>query len=411
MFCLFWFELVDSQGEPYKGTSASKVSLPSAADVDDFRDAVKAKLTNKLSFVDADDLLVYANKAAFDAGNLLNASFPLELSGECTLGNSEEAALIVIVPALSTDASRLSNASVTDKLQRLGVAFRIRDINYLTNNDTAKYALLKAPDVTPDEARKLLAYATSKVHSTTQRAIGLQHSFFLDGSLNVGQGQIKSSLYYAFSESGGVFVAKVYNGHKDDFTREVDASQALEHKNLVKFIKTFSIQDDMRHVIIMPFFPRSLADWLTQHSGVPPPLTAIRAFARNCFDALCHVHSKGLCFADLKPANIMLQNSEPGYATLVDYGGTVRIGSRLIEYTTDYCLDADQITATERLDWICLGTTLAQCVGVPFHNCPRAVDLANTVSGSSIDDFFNKLILSCLLSPSASSIERALNHR
>jgi hypothetical protein len=65
----FWFILVDSNGVPYKSTTADKVSIPSCADVADFRDAAKTKHSNKLSSVDAAELLVYKNKAAFDKRN------------------------------------------------------------------------------------------------------------------------------------------------------------------------------------------------------------------------------------------------------------------------------------------------------------------------------------------------------
>jgi serine/threonine protein kinase len=275
------------------------------------------------------------------------------------------------------------------------------------NNDTAKYSLLKSPQLTTGEARTILTFAKSKIKSATHKAIGQQHSFFLDGSLNVGQGQAKSSLYYAFSESGVVLVAKVYNENKESFLREVETNKALEHKNIVKFVKTFSIQDEARHIIIMPFFPRSVADWLIQDSALP--LAAVKVIARSCFDALCHLHSKRFCFTDLKPSNVMLQNAEPSYATLVDYGATVPIGSPLIEFTRSYCLDADTITATEYLDWICLGTTLAQIGGFDILNFERAADLINEVCSSTKDDNLKKLIVSCLQSPSSSKIESALN--
>ena len=296
--------------------------------------------------------------------------------------------------------------SVPDKLRQLGVKFSIRDINYLINNETAKYSLLKSPQLTPHEARTILTFAESKIKSATRNVIGNQHSFFLDGSLNVGKGQAKSSLYYAFSESGVVYVAKVYNGNKESFLREVETNQVLEHKNLVKFVKTFSIQNEARHVIIMPLFPRSVADWLIQDSALP--LTAVKMIARSCFDALCHLHSKKFCFADLKPANIMLHNSEPSYATLVDYGATVQINSPIIEFTESYCLDAGKYKATEHLDWICLGTTLAQIGGFDIFNFEYAADLVNEVYLSTIDDNLKKLIVSCLQSPSSSGIESAL---
>ena len=182
----------------------------------------------------------------------------------------------------------------------------------------------------------------------------------------------------------------------------------MDHKNLLKFIKSFSIQNGARHIIIMPFFPRSVADWLTQHSSIP--LAAIRVIARNCFDALCHVHDKGFCFADLKPSNIMLQNGEQGKATLIDYGGTVRIGSAVIEYTEDYCLDAYAWAATENMDWICLGTTLAKIAGFAIHDFDTVSDLAHEVSCSAKEEPLKQLILSCLQSPSPAKIELALCH-
>ncbi len=67
---LVWFHLYDAAtGLPYKGTSCDKVSVSSSADVADFRDAVHAKNSNKLSSLDAADLLVFRNKDAFDKRN------------------------------------------------------------------------------------------------------------------------------------------------------------------------------------------------------------------------------------------------------------------------------------------------------------------------------------------------------
>ena len=188
--------------------------------------------------------------------------------------------------------------------------------------------------------------------------------------------------------------------------REVEISQALDHENLVKFIKTFSIEGE-RNVIIMPFFPRSVSDMLSQASEIP--LATIKVIARNCFDALCHLHSKGFCFVDLKPSNIMLQNAEQGRATLVDYGATVRIGSPIVEFTQQYCLDANTIKATEHLDWICLGTTLAQIGGFDICTVQTTTDLVIEVCRSTQTDYLKKLIVSCLQSPSSSKIESALN--
>jgi hypothetical protein len=61
-----WLQLVDSTGSSYKKTTATKVSLSADADVIDFRDAVKAELSNKLASVDADELVVYRNSTSFE---------------------------------------------------------------------------------------------------------------------------------------------------------------------------------------------------------------------------------------------------------------------------------------------------------------------------------------------------------
>ena len=405
---LVWYLILDSAtGNPCKESTPSTVSLPPGSVIDQFRKAVCLESSSILTGITSSQLRVYKNKAAFDKRNDLEGKEePLEEDALIqNLGSSKKEALIV---AVNFSAS-LSVVPIPDRLRQLGVQFSIRDINYLLNNEIGKYSMLKSPDLTFIEAQTIITSAKSKIKSATQKAIGLQYSYFLDGSLNVGQGQTKSSLYYAFSESAGVLVAKVYNGHKDDFMREVETDRALDHKNLVKFIKSLSIQNDARHIIIMPFFPRSVADLLSQQSEIP--LVAIKIIARNCFDALCHLHSKGLCFADLKPSNIMLHNTEPGYATLVDYAAAVRIGSPIIEFTESYCLDADKITATEHLDWICLGTTLAQIGGFEIYNYNRAFDVVNEVLRSSKSEYFKNLIVACLQNPSSAKIESALNQK
>ncbi|KAJ3214469.1 hypothetical protein HDU67_001654 [Dinochytrium kinnereticum] len=117
MFPVVWFLLVDSaSGLPYKGTTADKVSVASSADVADFRKAIKAKNSNMLSSVDADELLVYKNKSSFDKRNAavdegkeepLNSSCPLDGLGET---EEEKDMLVVVVPS-SRSSSRSTSAS------------------------------------------------------------------------------------------------------------------------------------------------------------------------------------------------------------------------------------------------------------------------------------------------------------
>jgi hypothetical protein len=120
---LIWFLLVDSvTGQPYKGTTADKVSIASTADVADFRDAVKKKDKDDgdagvLNPFKSSQLLVYKNKASFDKRNAAadeGKEEPLKSSHHMDgLGETEEEALIVVVPSsesISQSASEFSTA-------------------------------------------------------------------------------------------------------------------------------------------------------------------------------------------------------------------------------------------------------------------------------------------------------------
>ena len=111
-----WFQLLDSaSGEPYKQTTADKVSVSSSADVADFRDAVKAKHSNKLSTFDAADLLVYKNKAAFvdEKEKPLKSSHPLYALGKT---EEENDMIVVVVPSSrSTSESSLTGKEPNPK--------------------------------------------------------------------------------------------------------------------------------------------------------------------------------------------------------------------------------------------------------------------------------------------------------
>jgi len=104
---LIWFLLVDSSGQPYKKTSAVKVSVSSSADVDDFRDAVKKKGKDDgdaavLTPFKSSQLLVYKNKTAFDKRNAaVDDGKEEQLDPTESLGflGSKEDMLVVVVPS------------------------------------------------------------------------------------------------------------------------------------------------------------------------------------------------------------------------------------------------------------------------------------------------------------------------
>ncbi|KAI9989486.1 hypothetical protein PInf_019769 [Phytophthora infestans] len=394
-----WFQLVDGQGNAV-GSADRVKGLSDKADVVDFRDAVKVKYSDShLAGVAGSDLKVFANRAEMKALSVdaLIGSFGVTMMD----------ALIVQVP------QRAAVLDVRSNLNRVQVQFATRDLKYLLAKDTAKYNWLQSPALTNAEALQIRAVARSAIKSFTRQAIRIREGILLDGPLNLRQGQAKSGFYYAFSTFGGILGAKVYGAmHKHEFQREVEVNLALgSHSNIVQFIKSFSIENaenEPRHIIVMPFFARCAADMLMQHSPVEP--RALVTIARDCISALCHIHSKKYCFADLKPANIMLHCGERGGATLVDFGGAVRLGDSIVEITEEFCLDVAIFQGSELLDWTCLGTTLAQLAGIDismYHSRLQLITFLND-GNHSVNKLIEQLIISCLVNPCLSHIEAAL---
>jgi hypothetical protein len=92
------------------GASPTKAVLSPGSLVVQFRKAVKAEHSNKLSLVDAADLIVYENKTSFEKEE------PLEEDSVVTdLGKPKRDPLVVIVPQGIIGTWRLIPLSTADK--------------------------------------------------------------------------------------------------------------------------------------------------------------------------------------------------------------------------------------------------------------------------------------------------------
>ncbi|GLD99763.1 hypothetical protein PINS_up008491 [Pythium insidiosum] len=94
---LVWFLLVNQEGAAYKGTTASSVSIPSNYVIDQFRDAVHAKNAGILQGIVPAQLLVYADKTAFDAYTA-DASTSLQPEDDIGVDGAKDAKMYVVVP-------------------------------------------------------------------------------------------------------------------------------------------------------------------------------------------------------------------------------------------------------------------------------------------------------------------------
>jgi hypothetical protein len=89
-----WYQLVTENETPMG--SITKVKLDINADVDDFRDAVKEKNAVRLKEVDAGELTVYENMAAYE-----NRETVEHLEEDTVVdgyGDSKKNVLVVVVP-------------------------------------------------------------------------------------------------------------------------------------------------------------------------------------------------------------------------------------------------------------------------------------------------------------------------
>jgi hypothetical protein len=98
-------QLVDSYGQPYKESSVSSVSLPTASVVNGFRRAVMDANPDLLWSLDASQLKIFKNKTGFDGKEEA-------LKDNCLvfgLGLSDKEALVVLVPTPQSRIARTSN--------------------------------------------------------------------------------------------------------------------------------------------------------------------------------------------------------------------------------------------------------------------------------------------------------------
>ena len=94
---IVWFQLVESNGAPFNGTTADFVTIADDANIAVLRDAVKAKCNTPdlLGNIGAPRLKVYANVAAFNNGR---APLPLD-GGVAGVGETLADAVAVVVPS------------------------------------------------------------------------------------------------------------------------------------------------------------------------------------------------------------------------------------------------------------------------------------------------------------------------
>lgn len=151
----------------------------------------------------------------------------------------------------------------------------------------------------------------------------------------LGQGSF-GQVWSARQQSTGQRVAvKLFTGlDLRHMQRELDRLRELKDHPAVVGLIDANLEANPGY-LIMPLLARSLVE-------VRPTLQQALEWLRQICEGLSYTHSKGLLHCDLKPSNIMLDDS--GNARLVDFGQCSQHGSRLPSWGTLGFMAPEQAT-------------------------------------------------------------------
>lgn len=106
---------------------------------------------------------------------------------------------------------------------------------------------------------------------------------------------------------------------EEAFKHETDLLAELLHPNLPRIYEHFTERE--RSYLVMDFIEgETMEDYLNKAGGGPLPVEQVMGWARELCDVLSylHTHKPPIVFRDLKPANIMISDSE--HIFLIDFG-------------------------------------------------------------------------------------------
>ena len=160
---------------------------------------------------------------------------------------------------------------------------------------------------------------------------------------------------------------------EERFRREAIAAARLAHPNVIATFDTG--EDDGTAFIVMELIRgKTLRELLADHGGVLPPwLTA--TIGIQVADALHHAHEAGIVHRDVKPANVLVCEAEPGsppQVKVADFGiarAATQDGADLTQpgalLGTAKYLSPEQVEGAEpdaRSDVYALGVVLYECL-------------------------------------------------
>ncbi|KAJ3214347.1 hypothetical protein HK099_006907 [Clydaea vesicula] len=129
-----WFQLVDSEGNPYNHLKSTTVIVGPDTDVDDLKSLIKEELSNNLSHVDAGQLKIYESVDKLSENPINESTLVLKLD------NSVD--LVVVVPDRVTDERQVDERSGQENFKK---KMRVSESEFTIGNNGSSQLLGKPP--------------------------------------------------------------------------------------------------------------------------------------------------------------------------------------------------------------------------------------------------------------------------
>lgn len=149
----------------------------------------------------------------------------------------------------------------------------------------------------------------------------------LEGRKVVGTGT--SCVVYSGLWQGKMFAVKVLKGQRNkrsdaEMKRERDASNKLNHPNVVKCLGVASLSGEGAHALVFELCPGGVLDVRTMGGIASKNALVILNVAIDIAKALEHAHARNVIHRDVKPSQVLI--NENGNALLADWGLAAMIG-------------------------------------------------------------------------------------
>lgn len=187
---------------------------------------------------------------------------------------------------------------------------------------------------------------------------------------------------------------------RDKFQDEANLYLDLNHPNIVKLENYIDAGD--KHFLVMEFIEGyNLSDYQNKFTG-PMPVGMSALLCVEVLKALSFAHDRNVVHLDVKPANIMLSDSNE--VKVLDFGISVDLSSQKVDKLlgTPSYMSPEQITGygiDHRTDIYAMGITLYELITgrPPFHASNDRMELFSAIKNKPVPELksepgINKII-------------------